>query len=95
MLVNDIIITCNNLMAIKKFLKQLANRFFNKDLGTLSYFLRVEAMFISSRLFLSQKKYVQNLLSKMNMQNAKEVVTLLSTFESLKLYDGSLTTNPT
>ncbi|URD92505.1 Retrotransposon protein [Musa troglodytarum] len=57
--------------------------------GPLSYFLGVEATFTSSGLLLSQRKYIQDLLSKTNMQDAKEVITPLSTNESLKLYDGS------
>ena len=56
--VDDIIITSNNPIEIKAFLKHLADRFSLKDLGTLSYFLGVEATYTSSGLFLSQRKYI-------------------------------------
>ena len=55
----------------------------------------MEATFTSSGLFLSQRKYIQDLLSKTNMQDAKVVTTPLSTGESLKLCDGSPTTDST
>ena len=93
--VDDIIVTANNPMEIKVFLKHLADWFSFKDLGTLSYFLGVEATYTSSKLFLSQRKYIQDLLSKTNMQDAKAVTTPLSTGESLKLCDGSPATDPT
>ena len=85
----------NDPLEIQAFLKQLADRFSFKDLGSLSYFLRVEATFTSSCFLLSQSKYIQDLLSKTNMQDAKEVVTPLSTSESLKLCDSIPTTDST
>ena len=60
--VDVIIITGNNPVVIQAFIKQLADRFSLKDLGPLNYFLGVEAIFISSGLFLSQRKYIQDLL---------------------------------
>ena len=92
---DDIIVTGNDPLKTQAFLKHLADRFSLKDLGTLSYFLGVEATFTSSGLFLSQRKYIQDLLSKANMQDAKEVTTPLSTSESLKLCDGSPATDST
>ena len=41
------------------------------------------------------RKYIQELSSKTNIQDAKEVITPLSTSESFKLYDGSPTMNAT
>ena len=93
--VDDIIVTGNDPLKTQAFLKQLADRFSLKDLGTKSYFLGIEAIFTSSGLLLSQRKYIQDLLSKINMQDAKEVITLLSTSKSLKLYDRSPSTNST
>ena len=93
--VDDIIVTSNDPLEVQTFLNQLADRFSLKDLGPLSYFLGMEATFTSSGLFLSQRKYIQDLLSKTNMQDAKVVATPLSTGESLKLCDGSPTTDST
>ena len=93
--VDDIIVTGNNPISIQAFIKQLAARFSLKDLGPLSYFLGVEATFTSSGLLLSQRKYIQDLLLKTNMQDANTVTTPISTSGSLKLLDGSPTTEPT
>ena len=95
MYVNGIIVMGNNPIEIQAFIKQLTNRFSLKSLATLSYFLGVKATYTSSSLFLSQTKYIQDLLSKTNMHDTKDVTTPLSTSESLKLYDGSPTTEPT
>ena len=93
--VDDIIVTGNNPISIQAFIKQLAARFSLKDFGPLSYFLGVEATFTSSGLLLSQRKYIQDLLLKTNMQDANAVTTPISTSGSLKLSDGSPTTEPT
>ena len=93
MYVDDIIVTGNDALEIQTFLKQVADRFSLKYLGPLSYFLGMEATFTSSGLFLSQRKYIQDLLSKTNMQDAKVVATPLSTSESLKLCNDSPTTD--
>ena len=66
----------------------LASRFSLKDLGSLSYFLGVEVAQTPSGLFLSQRKYILDLLHKINMHEAKEISTLLSSNDALKLHDG-------
>ncbi|KAL6327707.1 hypothetical protein AAG906_022769 [Vitis piasezkii] len=48
-----------------------------------------------SGLFFSQHKYIRDLLSKTNMIGAKDVSTPLSTTTSLKLVDGTSSTNST
>ncbi|KAL6338374.1 hypothetical protein AAG906_018745 [Vitis piasezkii] len=64
-------------------------RFFLKDLGHLAYFLGVEAIHTSSNLFLSQYKYIRDLLEKHNMLSANVVSTPISSTMSLKLHDGA------
>ncbi|CAL9112529.1 unnamed protein product [Musa textilis] len=80
---------CNDPLEILDIPKAIGRSILLKDLSTLSYFLGVEATFTSSDLLLSQRKYIQDLLSKTNMQDAKEVTTPLSINESFKLCDGS------
>lgn len=53
---DDIIITVSNFMEIKQFLRQLTDRFFIKDLETLSYFQGAETMFTSAEFFFYLKK---------------------------------------
>lgn len=60
-----------------------------KDLGSMNYFLGVEAIWTTNGLFLSQHKYIRDLLEKNYMQNAKEVTKPLSTTDTLTLLDDA------
>ncbi|CAB4314565.1 unnamed protein product [Prunus armeniaca] len=62
-----------------------------KDPGSLNYFLGVEVVPTTTSLFLSQHKYICDLLSKAHMDDAKEVRTHMTTSNSLVLHDGSPT----
>ena len=55
----------------------------------MNYFLGVEAIWTTNGLFLSQHKYIQDLLEKNYMQNAKEVTKPLFTIDTLTLLDGA------
>ena len=54
-----------------------------KDLGSLKYFLRIEVSRCKSGIFLSQRKYIINLLKGTGMSACKLVTTLLA--EGIKL----------
>ena len=89
MYVNDLVITGNNKKIVASIIKQLGDRFSLKDMGLLHFFLGVEVIPTPARLFLSQHKYIRELLSNTNMSSAKDVSTPLSTTQSLKLLDGT------
>lgn len=72
--VDDLILTRNNDDFLMDVISQLANKFSIKDLGTLSFFLGVEVVPTLSGLFLSQTRYIQNLLEKVKMQDAESVL---------------------
>ena len=57
-----------NISSLKSFLH---GQFHTKDLGMLKYFLGVEVMRGKHRLFLSQRKYVLDLLSETGKLAAK------------------------
>ncbi|KAF5462336.1 hypothetical protein F2P56_018355 [Juglans regia] len=59
-------------------------------MGFLNLFLGVEVIPTCEGLFLSQHKYVHDLLKSTNMDGAKDVSTPLSTSNSLKLIDGTI-----
>ncbi|GKV01478.1 hypothetical protein SLEP1_g14026 [Rubroshorea leprosula] len=67
----------------------MSTRFSIKDLGTLSYFLGIEAVPTSAGLFLSQHKYVNDLLHRLRMHEAKPVATPLATNTGLQLLSGT------
>ena len=94
--VDDIILTGNNADLVSQFVTRLAQRFSLKDLGNLSYFLGVEVVPYPSGILLSQRRYIQELLARTHMEQAKPVLTTLPTnSSSLTLSSGSPLSNPT
>lgn len=73
--VDDIIITGNNTSSIKGFISLLSNTFSLKDLGSLQYFLGVEVIKTKAGLQLSQQKYIEDILTDLNMKDCKGVPT--------------------
>ena len=69
--VDDIIITENDMAGISSLKSFLHGQSHTKDLGMLKYFLGVEVMRSKHGIFLSQRKYVLDLLSKTRKLVAK------------------------
>jgi Reverse transcriptase (RNA-dependent DNA polymerase) len=85
-----IIITGNDNEEIKRIKQLLKNEFDIKDLGTLSYFFGIEITHSSKGLFLSQRKYVLNLLKGTGKLRAKSTGTPMETNIKLGPEDGEL-----
>ena len=92
--VDDIIITGNNDTVVQQFITLLSNRFSIQDLGPLTYFLGVEVIPHPHGIFLSQRRYIQDLFSRSHMIGAKLVSTPLATSPTLTLHSGFSTSNP-
>ncbi|CAN6707056.1 unnamed protein product [Malus baccata var. baccata] len=90
--VDDILVTGPNPKACKDTTSQLSTLFPIKDLGPLHYFLGIEVKRSSSGIFISQTKYILDLLQKSNMLGAKPCATHLST--SALDHQSSLLSNP-
>jgi hypothetical protein len=88
-----LVITGNNPTFINTVIQHLSNRFHLKDLGNLHFFLGVEVIQTHTGLFLTQHKYICDLLSHTNMVGAKDVSTPLYTSQSLQLQDGTAPTD--
>ncbi|CAL8115437.1 unnamed protein product [Prunus armeniaca] len=73
--VDDMIITGNDVDEMYKLQGNLAVEFEMKDLGDLKYFLGVEVARLSKGIFLSQRKYVLDLLKETGMLGCKPVET--------------------
>jgi hypothetical protein len=86
--VDDLVITGNNPTLVTIFIQQLGDMFSLKDTGSLHFFLGVEVIPTRADLFLTQHKYVRELLANTNMSGAKDISTSLSTIQSLQLVDG-------
>ena len=76
--VDDIIITENDMAGISSLKSFLHDHFHTKNLGMLKYFLGVEVMRNKRRIFLSQRKYVLDLLSKTGKLAAKPCQSLMA-----------------
>jgi hypothetical protein len=69
--VDDIVITGSDSKGIASLKNFLPTQFTTKDLGTLKYFLGVEVSRCKKGIFLSQRKYVLDLLSETGKLGAK------------------------
>ena len=69
--VDDIVITRNDMTDISSLKSFLHDQFHTKDLGMLKYCLGVEVMRSKRGIFLSQRKYVLDLLSEIGKLAAK------------------------
>ncbi|KAL6505058.1 hypothetical protein OROGR_024875 [Orobanche gracilis] len=92
--VDDIIITGPNRSTVSSFITALANRFSLKDLGNLSYFLGIEVLPHSDGLFLSQAKYILDILNRANMSDCKPASTPSTPSLHLTTTEGSPLSNP-
>ena len=59
-----------------------------KDLGDLHYFIGIKVQPTREGIFLSQQKYIKDLLKRTNMEGARPIHTLMSTKPTLQLNDG-------
>lgn len=74
---DDLIVTGSNNSEIQWLFTRLNTIFALKDLGPLNFFLGIEATFTSADLFLSQQKYIDDLLSRAKMFAAKLLLTTM------------------
>ena len=83
--VDDIIITGDNIDEINTLKHSLHQKFAIKDLGVLKYFLGIEMATSPKGLFLSQRKYVIDLLQEVKMIDCKPARTPLDSKLKLDL----------
>nr|XP_023898860.1 uncharacterized protein LOC112010737 [Quercus suber] len=85
-LIDDIIITNSNHLAIDDLLNPFRRDFAVKDLGELNFFLGIEVLKHLDGVLLSQRRYIIDLLNRTNMLHAKP----LSAFDGAIFPDLSL-----
>jgi histone deacetylase 1/2 len=88
--VDDIVVASSLEKAVDALLCDLGLDFALKDLGDLHYFLGIEIKRVHNGIILSQGKYANDLLHRVNMQVCKTVDTPLSMSDKLSLTDGEL-----
>ncbi|XP_052479605.1 uncharacterized mitochondrial protein AtMg00810-like [Gossypium raimondii] len=81
--VDDLIFTGNDQIMFDKFKKSMMAEFDMLDLGRMHYFLGIEVAQSDTDIFISQRKYAQEILKRFQMANCNPVGTPVKT--SLKL----------
>ena len=73
--VDDLIFTGNDVVMFEKFKKTMMIEFDMTDLGMLHYFVGIEVVQSAAGIFISQKKYVKEILDRFQMTNCNSVNT--------------------
>ncbi|GJR02821.1 ribonuclease H-like domain-containing protein [Tanacetum coccineum] len=92
--VDDIVLTASFEILLQQIIRSLHQEFAMTDLGPLNYFLGISVTRDSSGLFLSQKKYVVEILDRAHMVNCNPSRTPIDT-ESKLGSDGDPVSDPT
>ncbi|XP_068305128.1 uncharacterized mitochondrial protein AtMg00810-like [Pyrus communis] len=87
--VDDIIVTGSASSIIQQVIESLTVEFDIKDLGNMHYFLVIQIDRTGTSFFLSQTKYIQELLQKAEMVDCKPCDTLCLPYNRLLKDDGS------
>nr|GEZ27946.1 ribonuclease H-like domain-containing protein [Tanacetum cinerariifolium] len=77
--VDDIILTASSNALLQRIIDTLHGEFAMTDLGSLNYFLGISAQQTASGLFLSQSKFVEEILEKAHMQKCNPCRTPMDT----------------
>ena len=93
--IDGMIIIGDDSVSIRSLQHFLSQHFEMKDLGTLSYFLKLEVTSSSDGYYLSQAKYASDLLSKASIIDNKIVSTPLEYNAKLTPLDGEPISNAT
>nr|XP_045090356.1 uncharacterized mitochondrial protein AtMg00810-like [Aegilops tauschii subsp. strangulata] len=93
--VDDMIITGDDSDYIAFVKARLHDQFLTTDLGPLCYFLGIEISSTSDGFYISQEKYIQDLLARAALSDDRTVVTHMELNVQLCASDGDPLPNPT
>ena len=91
--VDDMIIIGDDSEEITRLQEQLASEFEMKNLGGLKYFLGIEVARSKRGIFLSQRKYILDLLTKVGLLNCKPTETPIIPNHKLGEYPNQVPTD--
>jgi hypothetical protein len=86
--VDDIIFGSTNQKSCEEFSSVMTQKFKMSMMGELTYFLAFQVMQLKEGTFLSQTKYIQDILKKFGIKDAKPAKTPMGTDEHLDLNTG-------
>lgn len=92
--VDDIIYTSNSVTLIEQFKKEMEDAFKMSDLGLMRFFLGLEIHQLSNGIFISQKRYIEDLINKLNMKGCKHVDTPMGVNEKFLNEDTGVLLDP-
>ena len=92
--VDDLVIACNNSDKLTKFKAYLGKCFHMKDLGKLKYFLGIEVARSAEGIYISQRKYVLDIIAETGLLGSKPVSTPMEQNHKLASDDGPLLSDP-
>ncbi|XP_017191168.1 uncharacterized mitochondrial protein AtMg00810-like [Malus domestica] len=91
--VDDMVVTGNDTEEMERLHVYLSTEFEMKDLGGLKYFLGIEVARSRDSIYLSQRKYVLDLLSKTEMLACKPAETPIVQNHHLAIYPDQVPAN--
>ncbi|KAK1408895.1 hypothetical protein QVD17_41029 [Tagetes erecta] len=91
--VDDMIITGSDQEEISSLRRNLFTEFEMKDLGGLKYFLGIEVLRSKEGIFISQRKYILDLLAEVGMVDCKPSDTPMIINHKLKIIEGAKAAN--
>lgn len=91
--VDDLIFMGNDHKMLQDFKADMMKTYEMNDLGLMHYFLGIEMSQNDKGIFICQKKYVESILKKFNMDKCNSVTTPLVVNEKLMKDDGSVKVN--
>lgn len=93
--VDDMILTASTDNLLQYVVTKLQAEFTVKDMGVVSYFLGIDVQRTRDGFFLSQARYVDDLLEHAGMQNCKPIATPAETKQKASTTEGQLIADPT
>jgi hypothetical protein len=91
--VDDIIFGSNDDKLSHKFAKDMQNEFEMSLLGELSFFLGLQIRQRNQGIFISQNKYIKEMLKRIGVEYCKPITTPMQTSCKLRKYDDSKSTD--
>jgi hypothetical protein len=86
--VDDMLVTESNVKLLAEFKREMQDVFELSDLGIMNYFFGMEIHQCNSGIFVSQRKYVVDILKKFKFESCKEVATPLTLNEKISKNNG-------
>jgi len=87
--IDDLIYAGTTKDMVVEFKTAMMKEFEMSDLGLMGYFLGIQVKQFPGKIFISQEKYITDLLKKFHMSECKPAASLMTTNEKLLQDDGA------